>query len=54
MNRRQKKKREKLHDFGFSSWKDKRRMDKSYSEFLRLTQHLKNTKPKYDIWDLLF
>jgi hypothetical protein len=50
MNKRQKKKREKLHDFGHSSWKDKRRMDKSYRDFLRLTQHSQKAMPKFDIW----
>ena len=41
MNKRQKKKREKLYDSGFGSWKEKRRIDKSYKDFVRRTRHVK-------------
>lgn len=48
MNKRQKKKRLKLTDYGFSSWKDKRKMDKGYRGFLNMTRH---SKPRTDFWE---
>ena len=41
MNKRQKKKREKLYDSGFRTWREKRRIEKSYKEFMRRVRHVK-------------
>ena len=44
MNKRQKKKREKLYDSGCGSWKEKRRIDKQYKDFMRRIRHVQEKK----------
>lgn len=44
MNKRQKKKRDKLYDSGFGTWRDKRRMDKEYKDFVRRVRRVQEKK----------
>jgi len=44
MNKRQKKKREKLYDSGFTTWKEKRKIDKMYKDFVRRVRHVQEKK----------
>jgi len=44
MNKRQKKKREKLYDSGFGSWKEKRRIDKMYKDYVREVRRVHEKK----------
>lgn len=44
MNKRQKKKRDKLYDSGFGTWREKRRIDKSYKDFVRRVRRVQEKK----------
>ena len=48
MNKRQKKKREKIYDSGFTTWKEKRRFDKTYDDFVRKARKVRRVQEKKD------
>lgn len=47
MNKRQKKKRDKLYDSGFGTWREKRRIEKAYKDYMRRVRHVDKTTVWY-------